>query len=107
MQIISQCVVVATEGSCRIVANGEKACDLDLIDLFERWLPYISPKVVDVRSSRERSAGCVLNLITETEIVQNLSVKGVSLRDQRVVVADSSLVGIAEQVACIQNTRIV
>jgi hypothetical protein len=98
VQIISKCVVIATEGSCRIVSNGEETCGLDLIDLFERRLPYINPKVVDVRSSRERAAGCVFNLIAETEIVQYPSAKIVNLRDQRVVVANSIILRITKNI---------
>ena len=48
VQIVSKRVVVATEGSCGIVSNGEEACGLNLVDLLERRLPDVYAKVVYV-----------------------------------------------------------
>src|ERR1035441_5484207 len=92
MQVVGQCVIGSTEKTLWVVADTEETRRRDRVDLLERGLPDVHTQVGHTNTARNGAAGCIVDLIADDEVVQDVIVESVRLGDHRVVVVDLRLV---------------
>src|SRR5580658_6879012 len=104
VDIVGQRIVPSTEGGLREGGDVEEARDLKLVDLLDsRLVNTGDAKVGHVHAACGRSTDVVLDLIADDQIVDDVTAKGVRLRDQRVVIVVRDCVVQAEDILEILN----